>query len=337
MLLAGVYSNIAILLLLERYSLMKQSQIKVTIEEGLKALDALLVISVQQRSLVSTRQTEIDKILINEFDAQVTSLPGAFYRKTIIQPLENNEIDLFVQLKPEMGQRNTPGSLLSKLEDLLVGYYPEATLSADKQAVLVKFSDVSFRIVPCFYQDKKGYIIADAKDHKWRKTDPSIFYYALDEANNRHKGLLLPVIRIIKHWNRRNGGWFNDYYLELMVKQALTGVKFDSYVQAIKHVFKKAIHIVVFTIDDPSEFGRQMEGLKDVFKMVEAMLSFQECHAHIVKAERFEKRGDLISAYKEWGKIFADDFPSYVDIMAEKLEANGITGVEALRILRDAT
>ncbi|MCK5001970.1 MAG: hypothetical protein KAS57_03050 [Gammaproteobacteria bacterium] len=316
---------------------MKKSNITVTIEDGLKALDSLLILSVQQRSVVSVCQSEIDKVVIAGFAAQATSLPGAFYRHTTIQPLEDNEIDLFVQLSSELGQRNTPGGLLGKLEDLLVEYYPEARLSVDKQAVLVKFAEVSFRVTPCFYQDKKGYVIADGKNDKWLKTDPSIFYYALDDANNRHKGLLLPVIRIIKHWNRRNGNWFNDYYLELMVKHALDGVKFDSYVQAIKYVFKKAIRLVVFTIDDPSNFGKQMEGLKDVFKMVEAMLSFQDCHGHIVKAEHFEKRGDLISAYKEWGKIFADDFPSYVDIMAEKLEANGISGVEALQIMRDAT
>ena len=313
------------------------SIITVTIDEGLRALDSLLILGVQQRSLVSARHSEIDKIVIADFGAQVTSMPGAFSRNTSIQPLEDNKIDLFVQFNPDLGQRSTPVGLLNKLEGLLVEHYPEATLSADKQAVLVKFPDVAFHIVPCFYQDKKGYVIADAKNNKWRKTDPGIFYYALDDANNRHKGLLLPVIRIIKHWNRRNGDWFNDYYLELMVKQALDGVKFDSYVQAIKHVFKKAIHLVVFTIDDPSDFGKQMEGLKDVFKMVEAMLSFQECHARIVKAEHYEKRGDLISAYKEWGKIFKADFPSYVDIMADKLEAKGITGVEALQILRDAT
>ena len=316
---------------------MKKSNITVTVEDGLKALDSLLILSVQQRSVVSACQSEIDKIVIIDFSAQATSLPGAFSRHTAIQPLEDNEIDLFVQLNPELGQRNTPGGLLGKLEDLLVEHYPEAALSVDQQAVLVKFPEVSFRVVPCFYQEKKACVIADGKNNKWRKTDPSIFYYELDDANNRHKGLLLPVIRIIKHWNRRNGNWFNDYYLELMVKHALDGVKFDSYVQAIKYVFKKAIRLVVFTIDDPSNFGKQMEGLKDVFKMVEAMLSFQDCHGHIVKAEHFEKCSDLISAYKEWGKIFVDDFPSYVDIMAEKLEANGISGVEALQILRDAT
>ncbi|MCK5263639.1 MAG: hypothetical protein KAJ92_08115, partial [Gammaproteobacteria bacterium] len=215
---------------------MKKSNITVTIEDGLKALDSLLILSVQQRSVVSVCQSEIDKVVIAGFAAQATALPGAFYRHTTIQPLEDNEIDLFVQLGSELGQRNTPGGLLGKLEDLLVEHYPEAGLSVDKQAVLVKFPELSFRVIPCFYQDKKGYVIADGKNDKWLKTDPSIFYYALDDANNRHKGLLLPVIRIIKHWNRRNGNWFNDYYLELMVKHALDGVKFDSYVQAIKYV-----------------------------------------------------------------------------------------------------
>ena len=316
---------------------MARSNITVTIDEGLRALDSLLVITVLDRSRVSARQAELEKIMIEGFDALATTMPGAFARNTLIQPLEDNVIDLFVQLPPELGQRSTPLGLMSRLEDLLMQHYPEAAITEDGQAVLVRYPDISFRVVPCFYQDQKGYVIADIKKGKWRKTNPNIFYYALDDANFRHKGLLLPVIRIIKHWNRRNGNWFNDYYLELMVTEALSDTKAMNYVHAIKHIFRKAIRLVVFSINDPADFGSQMEGLKDVFKMVEAMLSFQAFHGHIVRAEHLEKQGDLISAYREWGKIFADDFPSYVDIMAEKLEANGITGVEALKILRDAT
>lgn len=316
---------------------MARPNLTVIIEEGLRALDDQLVLSVQQRSVVSARRAEIDKIMVKKFAAKETAVYGAFSRQTAIQPFEDNVVDLFVHLDPALGQRSKPGGLMEHLHELLLKHYPESEIAADQLAVMVKFPEVSFRVVPCFYREEKSYVITDAKNDKWLKTDPRIFYYALDEANSRHKGMLLPVIRIIKHWNRCNGEWFNDYYLELMVTKALDGVKFNSYVQAIKHVFKKAIRLVVFTIDDPSVFGKQMEGLKDVFKMVEAMLSFQECHAHIVNAERYERYGDLISAYKEWRKIFAEDFPSYVDIMSDKLEANGVTGAEALKILRDAT
>ena len=316
---------------------MAQSNITATIDEGLRALDSLLVITVPQRSIVSSRQAELENIMVKEFDALTTTMPGAFARNTLIQPLEDNVVDLYVHLPPELGQRSRPLGLMSRLEDLLVRHYPEAAITEDGLAVMVRYPDISFRVVPCFYQVKKGYVIADIKNSKWRKTNPNIFYYALDDANFWHRGMLLPVIRIIKHWNRRNGGWFNDYYLELLVTEALSDTRAVNYIQAIKHVFRKAIHLVVFSINDPADFGSQMEGLKDVFKMVEAMLSFQQCHRHIVSAEDLEKQGDLISAYREWRKIFADDFPSYVDIMADKLEANGITGVEALKILRDAT
>ena len=316
---------------------MVQSHLTVTINEGLRALDSLLVLSIQDRSRVSSRQDELEKIMVEEFDAIATTMPGAFARNTLIQPLEDNIIDLFVKLPPELGQRSTPFGLMSRLEDLLMQHYPEAAITEDGKAVLVRYPDVSFRVVPCFYQEKKGYVIADIKKSKWIKTNPHNFYYALDDANFRHKGLLLPVIRIIKHWNRRNGNWFNDYYLELLATEALSDTKAMNYIHAIKHIFRKAIRLVVFSINDPVDSGSQMEGLKDVFKMVEAMLSFQECHGLIVSAEHLEEQGDLISAYREWRKIFAEDFPSYVDIMADKLEANGITGAEALKILRDAT
>lgn len=149
--------------------------------------------------------------------------------------------------------------------------------------------------------------------------------------------MLLPVIRIIKYWNQCNGALFDDYYLELLAKEILQQNKFSSYLQAIKIIFKKAIALVVCSIDDPADSGRQMEGLKDIEKMIEAMFCFKDCHGYIVQAAQDEKKGDLISAYRIFGKIFAGQFPGYVEMMARKLDANGITGVEALQIMRDAT
>ena len=171
----------------------------------------------------------------------------------------------------------------------------------------------------------------------WAKVDPSIHYYALADDNHKHKGLLLPVIRIIKYWNECNGSLFNNYYLELLVKETLSGKKLHSCIQGVKYFFKKSVNMLVFTIDDPADFGKQMDGLKDIHKMLEAMQHFVDCHAHIVKAEKFENEGNLVLAYKEFGKIFGGYYPGYVDMMAKKLDANGITGVEALQIMRDAT
>ena len=316
---------------------MKKQVFTVTVDEGLITLDSSLVITVAQNAMVSTRQSEIDKIVISEFDALGTVLPGAFARNTMIQPLQDNVIDLYVLLEPERGQINTPGGLMRKLEAVINLHYPDAHIVKSGLFILLEYPEFSFHIAPSFFRENKGYILANAKSQKWLKNDPSIHYYALDEANVQHKGLLIPVIRIVKYWNRCNGALFNDYYLELLVKEILSEIKSKSYTQAIKHIFKKAIRLVVFTINDPADPGKQMDGLRDIEKMLEAMFCFQDCHAHIVQAEHYERKGDLLSMYKEWGKIFGGEFPSYIDIMAKKLEANGITGVKALQILRDAT
>jgi hypothetical protein len=204
-------------------------------------------------------------------------------------------------------------------------------------SIIVSNTDFVFHITPGFTRDNKGYVVVDSKNNKWIKTDPNVHYYALDDDNHKHKGLLLPVVRIVKYWNECNGSLFDNYYLELLVKEILRGVKVKSYVQAIKYVFKAAIRLVVFTINDPAAAGKQMDGLKDIHKMIEAMFCFRDCHDHIIKAEQYEREGDLKSAYKEFGKIFGGYFLSYVDMMSRKLEANDITGAEALIILRDAT
>ena len=316
---------------------MKKSALTVTIEEGLSTLDSSLAISVPQNAIISTRQSEVSEIVIKQFNAIGTTLTGACARNTMIQPLSERMIDLFVLLEPDSGQLNTPGGLMRKLEAVLQESYPEAIIATDGRSVEISFSEFIFHVAPSFFRENKGYIIADAKNQQWIKTDPNMHYYALDDENHRQKGLLLPVVRIIKYWNECNDSLFDNYYLELLLKETLSKIKISSYVQAVKYFFSKAINLLVFTIDDPADNGKQMEGLKDIHNMLEAMESFRVCHAHIVEAEKFEKAGDLVSAYKAFGKIFDGHFPGYVDMMAKKLDANGITGVEALQIMRDAT
>jgi len=316
---------------------MARKILTITVDEGLMALDSSLVITVPQHAIISTRQSEIEKIVVKEFGAKGAALPGACARNTMIQPLKDSEIDLFVLFDPEWGQLNTPGELMRKLEDVLSAHYPDAAIAANGRFVIVKFPEFIFHVVPGFFRQDKGYIVADSKTQLWNKTNPAIHYYALDEDNHKHKGLLLPVIRIIKYWNECNGSLFDNYYLELLIRDILSGQKFDSLVEAIKYFFKQAVTLVVFTIDDPSDNGKQMDGLKDINKMLQAMQHFIDCYGHIVEAKRYESERNLMQAYKEFGKIFGGYYPSYVDMMAQKIDANGITGVEALQIMRDAT
>ena len=316
---------------------MKKSTLTVTIEEGLRTLDSSLVISRQQNALISMRQSEIEEIVVKEFDALGTALTGASARNTMIQPLVENRIDLFVLLKPEIGQRNTPGSLMRQLLAVFLAHYSNAVIASDGRSIIISHAEFSFHVVPSFSRKNKGYIVADSKNQQWDKTNPNIHYYDLDDQNHKHKGLLLPVIRIMKYWNECNGSLFNNYYLELLLKETLSEIKVNTRVQVIKHFFRKAIHMLVFTIDDPADHGKQMEGLKDIEKMLEAMQNFVTSHDHIIAAEKFENEGNLMLAYKEFGKIFGGYYPSYVDMMSKKIDANNITGVEALQILRDAT
>ena len=316
---------------------MKKSALTVTIEEGLRTLDSSLLITVPQNAMISTQQSEITEVVVKEFDALSTVLTGACARNTMIQPLVENRIDLFVLLKPEIGQRNTPGELMRKLLSVLLAHYSNSFIASDGRSVIMSHAEFSFHVVPSFARENKGYIVADSKNQQWVKTNPNIHYYDLDDENHKHKGLLLPVIRIMKYWNECNGSLFNNYYLELLLKETLSEIKANTRVQVIKYFFRKAIRMLVFTIDDPADDGKQMDGLKDIDNMLEAMQNFVVSHDHIIAAEKFEREGNLMLAYKEFGKIFGGYYPSYVDMMSKKLDANNITGVEALQILRDAT
>ena len=60
-----------------------------------------------------------------------------------------------------------------------------------------------------------------------------------------------------------------------MAEQACTAEFWtDSRLGSGKHFFKQATREVVYTIDDPVTYNKQVQGLKDAERLAEAMLSF---------------------------------------------------------------
>lgn len=308
-----------------------------TIETGFQMLKARLEITDDQRSVISTRQGELEKAISKGFDNNGTMLSGAYSRDTMIAVRKGAVVDIYLILKQKYGHEYTPGELVNKLHETLFDQYEEVTHNIDGHGVIVPLSDFQFNIVPCFHKIGKGYVIPDCRKDQWIMNDPNTYSNQLKKANKLHEGHLLHLIKIFKCWNQKIGSMFDEYYLELLVDKILTDVEVTDYTNAVKYIFKEARHEVVFAIKDPAGFGPQLKGVKDAERLAEAMISLHEAYKATLNAERFEHEGELDLAYKEWESIFTGFFPKPFEMLAQELEGSGIEGVKALKILMDRT
>ena len=92
---------------------------------------------------------------------------------------------------------------IRKLRDL--HDYSKSEMHKNQEAATLKLKsyDWNFDIVPCFYMDIDKFLIPDGFGN-WKLTDPRIDNQRTTDINQKHKGKLLDVIRIMKYWNNRH-------------------------------------------------------------------------------------------------------------------------------------
>jgi len=315
---------------------MSDNDISYTVEEGFRVLISNLEISAEEYSTVSARQLEVETYLARYIDTFVTILPGAYARKTMIAPLKGNIVDMLVLLKQKHSLKYEPSELLEKLFVTLRHSYPHVEMSPEGKGIILGFPECTFNVMPGFFYDEGGYLVPALNGQDWIRSDPDHFLSQLERADADNKGLLLPVIIMLKCLNRSIGSIFNGYYLELLAMEILTDVPVSSHVSAVRHVLNKGKKKLIFRAEDPSMEGVLLDGLHDVSTLVQAMLLFQNAYGVSSAAVHHERRGNIAQAFREWGKIFPGCFPEPVSMVIQKLQESEIEGARALEIMRDS-
>src|SRR5262249_60237311 len=89
-------------------------------------------------------------------------LAGSYRRSTMIAPLTQADVDIFVVLDPSYYEANGQASLLDKVKRTLQKTYSKTPeISRNGQAVTITFTDFKVDVVPAFYSTAGGYLIPD--------------------------------------------------------------------------------------------------------------------------------------------------------------------------------
>ncbi len=143
-----------------------------TIASSFQTLKANLEITSLQQATVATRQRNARDAVarLTVLDSFIT---GSYKRHTMISPLSEADVDIFVVLNVSYYSANGYGTLLDRVRKVLLETYTETPrISRNGQAVTITFTDFVVDVAPGFYRQGGGHLIPSTTEQRWIPTNP---------------------------------------------------------------------------------------------------------------------------------------------------------------------
>lgn len=284
-----------------------------TITQGFDQLRQNLEITDLQGETVSTRQQSVRSALDDGLTVLETFLTGSYRRSTMIAPLKEADVDIVAVMDPSYYQWDGQASLLDKVKRVLLKRYPTTPkISRDGQAVTITFTDFCVDVVPAFNRKGGGYLIPDSIQKRWIETDPKRHVEIWAEANKKHGYRLVPIIKMMKAWNKMHSALLRSFSLETLTLQTLDGVTISDYPSGVRYVFDKARTRIRSGVFDPAGYGGNVASYLDTYEKVNQVVTrLDSAYQRAVDAEGLDSRGRPDLAFDKWRMIFGDYFPAY--------------------------
>ena len=162
-----------------------------------------------------------------------------------------------------------------------------------------------------------GYLIANTITKTWIITNPQKHIDIWSKANQEYNGKLIPLIKMMKAWNRTNGGLLTSFHLECLLLQILKGESITDFPSTVQYAFGKARRFfrypILFTVRDPAISNSDVGAYLNTQKKREAVLSrLDTAYTRAKKAQELASQGHLQEAFANWRHIFGDYyFPAF--------------------------
>jgi len=290
-----------------------------TILSAFQKLKENLEITGLQKSTVSTRQNSVREVVESDLAVLDSFLTGSYSRNTMIAPLKDADVDIFIVLDSkyfyhyDKGQNGGQAGLLDLVKRTLRKTYTRTPdISRNGQAVTIRFEDFMVDVVPGFSRKGGGYLIPNSINQSWISTDPKKHVEIFSNANSVHSGSLVPLIKMIKGWNKNSAKDFRSFHLEVMALQILDGKIISDFPSGMRYFLDKARSYIQKQNPDPAGYGGDVGNyINTQEKIQEAVNKFQLAYERALKAEEYTSRGYIKDAVDMWIKIFGDYFPAY--------------------------
>lgn len=291
-----------------------------TVDEAFKKFKSRLEINETEQKAASSRQQAIRGQLDASLDIATDFLTGAYVRDTKTKPLR--DVDIMVVLgEDEVAYRNQhPSAILDRVREVLVPHYSSERVVTDRRCVRVDFGIstvgdlsgevVSFDVVPAF-ESGDNFEIPDDVLGSWVTTNPKVHATKATEANRAFSLVWKPVVKMVKQWNRSNGGRIEPSFLiEVLALDLLDAPWAGSYPYEIRQFFASAADRLADGWPDPAGVGPPVSDVLDgdPSKMTAARSALHDAEAACTEALRLDRTGRTGEALSAWQALFGSTF-----------------------------
>ncbi len=274
-----------------------------TVTQAFREFQTNLNITELQGSTVSTRQQNVRDAVASELAVLDDFLTGSYRRHTLIAPLSEADIDVFIVLDPKYHESGGQASLLDRVRRVLLKTYPKTPrISRNGQAVTITFGDFRVDVVPGFYRNGGGYLIPDSVRGQWIGTNPKRHVELWSESNTAHGGDLVPLMKMLKCWNRAHSALLTSFHLETLTREVLTGVTIHNSPSGARFVFDRArAPVLSGGTGDPAGYGDNVARYLDTYsKRSDAHGRLDTAYTKASEAEALERDGKTTAAIVVW-------------------------------------
>jgi hypothetical protein len=284
-----------------------------SITSAFQVFRSRLEITDLQAQTVSTRQKSVRTALEEDLTVVDSFLTGSYSRHTMISPLSEADIDVFSVLHHSYFHQDGQVALLEKVKGVLKKTYPKTPeISRNGQAVTITFSDFKVDVVPAFNRNGGGYLIPTTVGSSWISTDPKAHVQLSSQLNATHNNDLVPLVKMLKEWNRTIDRPFRSFHLEVLAWSIFDGVEISSFSSGVRYFFDKGRHAISQKNPDPAGYGGDVGFYINSTEKIEAAVSrFTTAYSRALKAEEYARNGHVSNSIDEWRKIFGERFPIY--------------------------
>ena len=289
-----------------------------TIQSAFLEFKSNLEITVPQKRDVSNGVRLVFDAVSKELTVLDSFLTCSYSRRTMIAPLREADIDIFVILDADYfhhynGKNGGQAGLLDLLKRTLKKTYTKTPdISRNGQAVTITFTDFIVDVVPAFNRQGGGFLIPNSVGQIWIGTDPKKHVEVWTASNKWHNGDFAPLVKMLKRWNRMINSFFRSFHLETMALQLLNNVTISDFPSGVRFFFDKGRDYVTKQNPDPAGYKGDVGAyLNTKDKVNNAVSRFQTAYNRAFRAEDYANQNQIGNAINEWRKIFGNFFPYY--------------------------
>jgi hypothetical protein len=291
-----------------------------TTTEAFERFRQRLELSDTESKDAARRHTDVRECIRGGFEIANDFLSGSYRRHTKTKPLKDVDIFFVLGAKERWRRNQAPIEMLQAFEKCLKAEFDETELC--RRAVTVTFEKsyypeghdgkvMSIDAVPAFLADTEVYEIPDKVLGKWIKTNPKKHAEQATAKNAELGGKWIPLVKMVKGWNRANGRPIKPSFLVEVMAEGLAEAPFSNYPNEVRNLFAAMEANVGQAWPDPAGLGPPVSDQMTADLVTNAKKALQEAQRKAALAMRAEQTGRQGEALQIWREILGDYFPLF--------------------------